>query len=259
MRDPHVQVMHYQVSSEEWVVYQNPKPISFSNDLGAFEVSAKRLRVTPAKHFPNEMEARRAVDPFLKDWEIEADLKINIGMLRFKFESVEMIDRDPPPTGSPVTINSKVASVVVEGRCSIGFIPSEYPQPPKKFRATRAVQSVYDRWIGFRSGKEPLQSMAYFVLTSLQTAAGGGKSTRKMAARAFQIDLPVLNKIGELSSDKGDGNAARKARPNNKSQELSQIERDWLEVAIRRVIYRLGEHDPSVQLAPISLADLPKL
>lgn len=191
--------MNYEVSSEEWVTYQNPKPISFSNELGAFDLGDKRLRITPAKHFPNEMEARSSVEPFLRDWEINTDLQLNIGMLRFKFESVEVIDRDPPPAGSPVIINMKVGSVAWGGvKCSIGLIPSEYPQPPKTFHATPAVQSVYDRWIGFRSGNEPLQSMAYFVLTSLEAAVGESKDSRKRAASSFQIDLPVLKKNGRI-------------------------------------------------------------
>lgn len=64
--------------------------------------------------------------------------------------------------------------------------------------------------------------------------------------------------MGELSSNKSDGSAARKARLSNKLQALSEKEKDWLEVTVRRVIYRLGEHASGAQLALISLSDLPK-
>ena len=61
MHDPHVQVMNYEVSSEEWVTYQNPKPISFSNELGAFDLGDKSLEL----HQPNT---------FLMKWKLVVQL-----------------------------------------------------------------------------------------------------------------------------------------------------------------------------------------
>lgn len=78
MRDPHVQVMHYEVSSGEGISYTDPEPISISNHLGTFDLGDKKLRIAPTEHFSDEDEARRAVDPFLRAWEIEADLNSNV-------------------------------------------------------------------------------------------------------------------------------------------------------------------------------------
>lgn len=256
MRDPHVQTMHYEVSSGESISYRNPEPLSFSNHLGTFDLSDGKLRIVPTEHFPDEDDARRAVEPFLRAWEIEADLTSNIGMVRFKFDRTEVIDRNPPPPGSPQVIELKGASMVlVGGSVSVHVTCSKYPQPPETFRATPEVQHAYRRWLGYRSGKEPLQSMAYFVLTLLESAAGG----RKSAARSFQIDVPVLGTIGRLSSTKGDESTARKAGPGNQFQELSGSEKQWLEEAMRRVIHRLGEHASGAPLVLISLRDLPSL
>jgi hypothetical protein len=80
VRDPHVQAMHYKVSSDEGISYRNPEPVSFSNHLGAFDLSDGKILIVPTEHFPNEDESRRAVEPFLRAWEIEADLSSNIGM-----------------------------------------------------------------------------------------------------------------------------------------------------------------------------------
>jgi len=257
VRDPHVQVMHYEVGSGEGISYRDPEPISFSNHLGTFDLGDKKLRFVPTEHFATEVDARSAVEPFLRGWEIDADLRSNVGMIRFKFERVELIDRDPPPPGSPHVVQLQgVAAVTFVGQIpSIHLTCRTYPQPPKTFHATPEVQHAYRRWIGFRSGKEPLQAMAYFVLTLLESAAGD----RKTAARTFQIEPGVLRTIARLSSTKGDAGTARKAGPNMQFQGLSGPEKQWFEVAVRRVIRRLGEHASGAQLAPISLSDLPKI
>jgi hypothetical protein len=109
--------------------------------------------------------------------------------------------------------------------------------------------------MAFRAGKEPLQSMAYFVLTLLESVAGN----RQEAARSFSIDLSVLSTIGRLSSTKGDSSTARKIKSPKPLQELSGPEKQWLEQAIRRVIHRLGEHASGMPLTQIKLSDLPKL
>lgn len=217
MRDPHVQAMHYEASSGKGISYRNPEPVSFSNHLGTFDLSDGKLRIVPTEHFHDEDDARRAFEPFLRAWEIEADLTSNIGMIRFKFDRAEVVDRNPPPPGSPQVIELKVASAVeLADSVSVHLTYSQYPQPPKTFRATPEVQHAYRRWLGYRLGKEPLQSMAYFVLTLLVSAAGG----RQNAARSFQIDAQVLGTIGKLSSTKGDESTARKASAGNQLQKL---------------------------------------
>lgn len=256
MRDPHVQVMHYAVGSGEGISYRDPEPFSFSNHLGAFDLCDSKLRIAPVEHFSEEEEARRAVEPFLRAWEIEADLNSNVGMIRFTFERVELIDRDPPPPGSPQVINVKgIASISMVGSASLHITCRKYPQPPNAFRATPEVQHAYRRWIGFRSGKEPLQSMAYFVLTLLESAAGG----RMNAARSFNIESAILGTIGRLSSTKGDPSTARKAGPGTQFQELTSAEKQWLEKAIPLIIRRLGEHASGAPLVPIALTDLPSI
>jgi hypothetical protein len=256
VRDPHVDAIHYAVGSGEGISYSNPEPVSFSNHLGVFDLSDGRIRIVPSEHFPNENDARQAVEPFLRAWEIESDLTSNIGMIRFKFDRAEVLDRNPPAAGSSKAIEIKGASMVlVSEGFSTHLTCSKYPEPPKTFRVTAEVQHAYRRWLGYRLGKEPLQSMAFFVLTQLEEATGG----RQRAARSFQIGKKVLDTIGELSSTKGDESTARKAPPGNKFQELSGSEKQWLEEAMRRVVHRLGEHASGAPLTQISLRDLPSL
>src|SRR5229473_199914 len=112
VRDPHVQAMHYEVSSGEGISYRNPESVVFSNHLGTFDLSDGKLRIVPTEHFAAEDDAHRAVEPFLRTWEIEADLTSNIGMIRFKFDRADVIDRHPPPVGSPQLIAGKAALMV---------------------------------------------------------------------------------------------------------------------------------------------------
>jgi hypothetical protein len=97
--------------------------------------------------------------------------------------------------------------------------------------------------------------MAYFVLTLLISSAG----SQRDASRSFQIDVPVLKTIGRLSSTKGDESTARKAAPGNQFQELSGLEKQWLEEATRLVIHRIGVHASGSPQPFISLRDLPRL
>ncbi len=256
VRDPHVQKLHYEVGSGDGISYRDPSPVVFPNHLGDFELRDGKLSITPTEHFADEDDARQAIEPFLRAWEIEADLNSNVGMIRFKFAQAELIDRDPPPPGASQVFQVKAAlTVELSCRASVHLTCSKYPEPPKAFRTTSEVELGYRRWISFRAGKEPLQSLAYFVLTLLESSAG----SRREASQVFQIDFPVLSTIGRLSSTKGDGTTARKVGPGTPLQELSGAEKHWLEQTVRRIIHRLGEHASGAPLTPITLSDLPAL
>lgn len=97
--------------------------------------------------------------------------------------------------------------------------------------------------------------MAYFVLTLLESSAGG----RRPASRTFQIHLDVLNAMGRLSSTKGDEITARKVIGQSQLQDLSPAEKQWLEEAVRCVIRRLGEHAAGAQVNVITMAELPQI
>ncbi len=256
MNDPHVQSLNYMVSSGEEITYQDPKPILFTNNLGTFELSDGHLRIEPADHYPDEDDYRQIIEPFLRAWEIEADLNSKIGMIRFNFDRAEVIDLNPPPPGSSQVIQVKAAEFVLVGESvSFHLTKKNYPQPPITFRVTPEVEQAYHRWVGYRNGREPLLSMAYFILTLIESMAGN----RDGAANLFQIDIQVLRMIGRLSSTKGDASIARKVSTNIQLEELSSSETHWLEETIRKIILRLGEQASGTQLSQISINDLPPL
>lgn len=256
MHDPHVETIHYKVGSVETISYDNPKPMTFSNHLGEFSLSNGKLQVTPVEHFASENETCAAIDPFLRAWEISTDLNSNFGMVRFEFERVALVDRAPRPPGGSIVVSLEGASMVmVASSVSLHLTCREYPNPPTAFSATPEVMHAYRRWLSYRVGNEPLQSMAYFVLTLLESAAGG----RQPASRTFQIHSDVLSTMGRLSSTKGDGMTARKASGQNQFQDLSPAEKQWLEEAVRCAVRRLGEHAAGAQGSVITMADLPQI
>ena len=258
MRDPHVQTMHYTIGSGEGISYQDPEALSFSNHLGDFELVDQELRIQPTEHFSDEQEARTAIEPFLRDWEVESDLTANVGAIRFTFTRVELIDRDPPLPRGPLVINMKAAigAFAVTATASLHLTYRMYPKPPQTFCATSEVQLAYRRWVGFRSGKEPLQAMAYFGLTllySLLPVVGSGRH------EPFKSISPSLTIFGRLSSTKGDESTARKAVPGVQFQDLSGAEKQWLEEAVRRVIHQLGQHASGTALTQLTMNDLPRI
>src|ERR671922_152376 len=103
-------------------------------------------------------------------------------------------------------------------------------------------------------GREPLQGMAHYCLTFVEKKARTKKKQREKAAKLYHIDLPVVNKMGELTSTRGDANSARKA---GASQPLTGPEHAWLEAAVKMLIWRLGDTRSSAALPKITMADLP--
>ena len=119
---------------------------------------------------------------------------------------------------------------------------------------------MYDRFLGYRSGREPLPGLAYFCLTMLEKSAGirrerNRDTRRQKVADKYGIDQAVLNKIGQLSSEKG-GSEARKA--SGIGRELTPSEACFLKKAVPVLIRRAAEvaHDPNESRDTIMLSEL---
>jgi hypothetical protein len=204
-------------------------------------------------HFSDAIAARNVVDPILRAWEVDADLRRNRGELRFKYETAEVIDLSSAPAGNVTAIVLGSAMAIMTGTVSIHVTSSTYPEPPPDhFRLNPDTESILRRYEGYLDGREPLPGMAYFCLTVLEGKAGG----RSKAAAMYEIHKDVLNKIGELSSNRGDPLNARKA---NATRPLSGAESAWLEEAMKTLVRRLGDTRSSAYLPVISMKDLPKL
>jgi len=263
VNDPHVERLRYRLASDPSdVAWRNPPPLAIDGPSYKIVLENQHVTVEMFDHYSSEESARLAVEPFLHAWEVHAAASARnpIEPLRFEFERAEVIDRSPDPPGvvrlSGIALGGGGAMSV---SFSIGF--SHYPPPPKQFVVTADVESMWARWLGYRAKRESLPSMAYFCLTVVEASVGGKREgQRRRAASDLNVDLEVLNALGELVSEVGAVETRRKAhlkqpRPHTLAEEA------WTIAAVKRLMGQVGEKasDPARLPGPLTLADLPPL
>ncbi|MFI5252979.1 MAG: hypothetical protein ACHQQQ_11180 [Bacteroidota bacterium] len=256
--DLHVVSLHYTLRKNEKLSYVNPPALKFDSPEGNFELADGKLRCEMKKNFATEEEARKVVDPFLKAWEIDADLRLGRGTLRFDFKRAEIVDRSPvipDDNHKHIILSAETGAISVAGHSAIICrTQNTYPEPPRSFRLTPDADSLWFRYQGYLDGREPLLSMVYFCLTVLESTANG----RNSASRKYNIALTILDKIGDLTSKHGDHRIARKASKGG-NPPLTGEECVWLETAVKLLIWRVGDNLEAISLSPITMADLPKI
>ena len=265
MNDPHVVALFYRIGHGDSVDYSKTPPLFCEERAFRLEVKDKRVRFEFKEHYATEDEARNAVEDYIGVWEFSACLENGLDSFRLNFERVQIEDRNPPlpvPGVKNIAVRFQGAPAIVTVKLSV--VKNHYPPLPSGLRLCPDVQTMYDRYMGYRRGKEPLASMAYFCLTMFEkrplSNRGYSNRARKSAANEYWIDLDVLSQIGELSSEKG-GQGARKARGIN--NDLTNQESRFLNVAVRAIIRRVAEKAYCLangdDLPQISLADLPPI
>jgi len=142
---------------------------------------------------------------------------------------------------------------------AIGTIPKEeYPQPPIYNVLSPDAQTLIDRYRRYRDGEEPLLSMSYFCLTVIETRANKNASSKRMsAANNCCLDHDILDKVGKLSSTRGDSNSSRKFNPSPKA--LTSKEQTWVDSAIRHIAMQLAAVDAGKTPDKLIMSDLPHL
>jgi hypothetical protein len=245
MRDPHVVSLKYNASWPTDMVFDNPPPITGSTADFGYTLNAGELKIQMNAHCATEQEARDKVAPFLHAWALDQALPTGQPTLSFNFIGpAEIIDRNPPPPGTPQTVEMSATLFIsgsVEG--SLATIHPAYPAPPSSFAFSPDVETLWNRYQGFKKGREPLLSMAYFCLSLLEGTTGGVGGARKAVCLKYTIDEPVRNRLGDLVSESGDETEARKFNFAATRTPLSTEEKDWIDKVIRVLIRRKGEYD----------------
>ncbi len=254
MNDQHVTSLVYRVKCADWVDYSKAKPLFSDETAFRLEVKDKQARFELKEHYATEDEARKAVEDYVLAWNVNTCCTLGRHYFRLEFEKAVFA-----PGPQPVYIRAEFRASGISQRRS-------YPKPPSDISVTPDVESMYQRYIRHHSGREGLESMAYFCLSMLEDRPSQPNSQerihpkkRKAAAENYQIDKDVLAEIGRLSSTKGGPAGARKA--SGVDTELTQQERRFLKEAIKKMIRRAAEkaHRPDADLPKISLADLPPI
>ena len=182
------------------------------------------------EHYATERHAREAIEDYIHVWEFDSGLRMGPNSFKLQFYRPQIEDRNPTPGVAEVSVHVRAGMPTATASVSVS---RPYPIPPSRLSLTPDVHTMYDRYMGYRQGREPLASMAYFCLTVLEQPGGGST-----VAKRYGIASKLLKKVGRLSSTKG-GRDARKAI--GKNDDLSDQDRRFLEGAVVAIIRRAAE------------------
>jgi len=256
MKDPHVEILYYKLKTPETTIYENPPVVKFIRNEFESHLEDGILTCQMREHFPTVKEARRVVEDFLHSWEIKADLEVGHGEIRFQFKDSHVIDRDPPPPGTPKKVCCSGTAILRSNFSAILHARRrKYPDPPTVFKVTPDVEILWRRYKKYLDGKAELLPMAYACLTFVETKAGG----RESAAKLYLISNKILETLGNLTFNLGDDMTARKYHKKRNIKELSGKEIKWIEAALKLLIQRTGELENIQLIQPITMNDLPKV
>lgn len=258
MNDPHVKSLHYRVIHSAYVDYEKAKPLIIEEDYFIVKINPQEAIFEMKAHFKTREAARELVESYLRRWELLIGLDHDPGDLNFSFQHAEVIDRNPTDTNT-IFINPHSLYHSQTIMDAILHVSREaFPPPPRKFALSPDVEIMYTRYRAYREGKENLLSMAYMCLTILEASAG----SRDYAAKKYAIAKTVLNKLGELCSEKGAPHEARKyPNKNGTFKPISDPEKEWITQVIKAFIRRLGEyaHDQTAILTQLTMSNFPKI
>ena len=257
MNDLHAATLYYRVHHGETINYSGAKAVSLCNPEFDVEVNDMTVRFDLKQPCTTEAEARQIVEPFIRDWEFSAGILRQPGDFELEFVRAEILDRQRGPGAKTLSVSSSLGSLA--SSATLKLYPLRYPDPPSGIDSGHPdAQILYQRYKGYREGREPLPTFANFCLSVIEWSVGPGKGLRKKAARQYRIDSKVLGTIGMLCADKG-GSHARKGE--GVSRPFSQKERQFLERAIvpmiRRVAEYHGENDDLPQITMEALGGKP--
>lgn len=249
MNDPHVVALIYGIEHGASVDYEEAEPFVREEPAFRLEVKDKKARFELKDHYAEESAARESIEEYIRVWEFDACLNNGPDSFKLRFNKSEIEDRNPTP-GEVSLYGSATVSIQTSSLTLTCRLPA-YPLPPSDLVIGPNVQTMYDRYMNYLQGREPLSGMAFFCLTVLENSAGG----REAVARKYQIAKRVLREIGYLCSEKG-GPEARKAE--GVAKELTEEERRFLDRTIKKIIRRVAEKtcSPTAKLDKISLSDL---
>jgi len=255
MNDPHVVALHYNLKTN--LLFDHPSPVDSIQSEFDIHLQDGKLTATMKTHYASLSEAQRAVDPFLRSWEIRAalDWQLHGHEWRFVFDQPKIIDRQPTPGTASIAVFGFVTATAKDV-ASVVITQPQYAPPPKDFIVAPDVETLWHRYEGHLLGREPLLSMAYFCLSFLEWRAGGG---RQKVLSLYSIDEPVRKRLGDLISERGDERTARKAdKKVTQLLALQAHEEEWVRAVIRQLIIRVGEmaSDPTRSWPVITLTSI---
>ena len=252
MPDLHVEWLEYELTSN--CEFSDPPPLDWDTPLFAATLDRGILRLNLKDHFATEDAARLVVEPFLKDWEFHIALRFGQRGIGFAFKNSRTVDRDPPQPGVAMIIGAGASVLCAASITAVGTVTlKSYPPPPSNFRATPDVIDLWTQFEQYQKQREQLAKMCYACLSLLEDAHGG----RRAVSKALSVDFEVLDRLGELSTNRGKRSNARKVTRDLRP--MTGKESRWLEAIIPELILRTGQIAAGYSPAWLTMKQLPPL
>ena len=249
MNDPHVDELIYRIKHAASVDYKAASALEHDHPDFSIKIDNGTATVTPKEHHATEESARATVEPFLKAWELSSALD-NRDRFEFEFQNANVVDRRPTPA---IGVFAGVGAFGIAGSIAdLRIGKSAYPSPPIGLSYNTNVELMHHVYRLYCEGDTVISHAAYYCLTELMHAAGGDY---KKTSAHFGISVPVLLRLGTLSSEKG-GKEGRKAEAAR--SDYTPEERAWLERAMKIVIRRAAEvaYNPKAAERQITMDDI---
>ena len=170
MNDPHVVALIYVVEHEESVDYGSAETIEAERSTFRLTLQDGEARFELKEDYASPQQARKAIQPFIEQWELRTSLAYGPGNFALRFKRPEMIDRDPEP--GVISVSADAAHFNVAISTARVTVSRQYPRPPVERRMKMdcpEVQIMRNRYMDYRQGREPLASMAYFCFDVFTT------------------------------------------------------------------------------------------
>ena len=247
MNDPHVVALIYVVEHEDSVDYGTAETIEEERSTFRLTLQDGEARFELKEDYASPQQARKAIQPFIEQWELRTSLAYGPGNFALRFKRPEMIDRDPEP--GVISVSADAAHFNVAISTPSVTVSRQYPRPPVERRMKMdcpEVQIMRNRYMDYRQGREPLASTAYFCFDVFTKLLGGDL---KDSAEKHKISRNLVERVRTLASRKG-GDQARKG--DGIGDPLTQKEAQFLERAVAAMILRAAivaaDPDQSMEL-----------
>ena len=238
MNDPHVVALIYDVEHEESVDYGSAETVEEERSTFRLTLQDGEARFELKEDYASPQQARKAIQPFIEQWELRTSLAYGPGNFALRFKRPEMIDRDPEP--GVISVSADPAHFNVAVSIARVTVSRQYPRPPVERRMNldcHEVQTMLHRYMGYRQGREPLASMAYFCSDVFVYRLGDGLKDNaiKHSAIKHSISGKLVKKVRMLASERG-GDQSRKQ--GGIDDPLTHEETQFLERAVTAMILR---------------------
>jgi hypothetical protein len=172
MNDPHVESLYYRIEHGD-VDYAKAPPLEHQQPGFNVRIENAHAQIDMKDQHAAIAEARGAVEPFLRAWELAAALNFGPGQWQFVYDRANVVDRNPTPGAL------HAADLVLPGTGFMGANLQEhrtsYPAPPAGLARNAYVDLMFDRYCRYREGRTTLPDAANLCLTALEVCAGRPK------------------------------------------------------------------------------------